>query len=339
MLKTTFAIFICLQTSLFSTEYLTQRQISTIQNIISDTVFQRYALAIARCDSLKNEQPDHPVGYFFHAATLQSKMMDYENYDEIKTFFSLTQKAITLSKIDIKAHPENSWPLFFLGGAVGYEAMVRGRNNELFHAFKDGWTSINSLQKAIELDSTNYDIYLGIGTYKYYRSQLSKFLKWLPFVKDERATGKKMIRQAIDLGKFTRPAAINGLFWILVKEENYTEAERLINLAVSEHPGSRFFVWGQAKINLKQEKWQQALHCYKKILATYRQEHVRSNYNEMQCYTSLAEIYYNLGDFSQAIHAAKTALALEIDPYLKKRAKPIKKRAQEFFKKAEKHSS
>ncbi len=339
MTKTILIVFLSLQSFLFAGNYLAQRQITTIQNIISDTIFQRYEKAISRCDSLKKENPQSPVGYFFHAATLQSRMMDYEDYTDIEVFFSLTQKAIALSRADIKTYPENSWPLFFLGGAIGYEAMVRGRNNQLFHAFKDGWSSINALQKALKLDSTNYDIYLGIGTYKYYRSQLSKYLKWLPFVADEREQGKKMIRQAIRAGKFTRPAAINGLFWILVKEDHFAEAEKLINLAVSEHPGSRFFLWGQAKINLKQEKWQQALHCYKKILATYHNENVKSGFNEMQCHTSLAEIYFNLGDFSQAIRSARHALEMKISPYLKKRAKPIKKRAREFLKKAEKQAS
>ncbi|KAA3619294.1 MAG: tetratricopeptide repeat protein [Calditrichaeota bacterium] len=332
-------IIIFLPVFLNASDYLTPKNIATISNIISDTVFQRYESALARCDSLQMEKPENPMGYFFHAATLQSQMMDYEKYDAIGEFFKYTQKAIKLSKADIKKYPDNSWPHFFLGGAIGYEAMVRGRNNELFHAFKDGWKSINALQTALKIDSTNYDIYLGIGTYKYYRSQLSKYLKWLPFIADERSAGKEMIRQAIEKGQFTRPAAINGLFWILVKEDKFDEAEQLINVAVTEHPGSRFFLWGKAKINLKQEKWQEAIRSYQQILATYRTENIQSNFNEMQIYTSLAEIYFNLTDFTSAIKFARMAMEMEIDPYLERRAKPIKKRAKEFLKKSEKQSS
>ncbi|KAA3657615.1 MAG: hypothetical protein DWQ10_12970 [Calditrichaeota bacterium] len=323
----------------FSQEYLTKNTIVRVQAIISNTVFQRYSEALAICDTLEKENPQNPVGYFFHAATLQSRMLDYENYAAIDTFFKYTEKAINQSKKDIKKHPKSSWPYFFLGGAIGYEAMVRGKNNELFHAFRDGWKSINALQTALELDSTNYDIYLGIGTYKYYRSKLSKFLKWLPFVNDERELGKEMIQLAIENGNFTRPAALNGLFWILVKEENFAEAESLINMAVAEHPGSRFFLWGKAKLNLKQKKWREALQSYNEILATYDRENIKTPFNRMQCYTYLAEIKFNLGNLDEAIRYATQALQIEIDPYLKKRAKEIRHQARDILKKAEKQSS
>ena len=312
--------------------YLPPGVTPAIQRIIHNTIMQRYDSALAACDSLEKKYPQHPVGYFFHAATLQSRMMDYEAYNELDKFFELTQKAINLAKDDSKTYPGSSWPHFFLGGAAGYEAMVRGRHNELFRAFKDGLQSIRSLQTALEIDSTNYDIYLGIGTYKYYRSQVSKYLKWLPFIADERETGKKMIRLAIEKGRFSRAAAINGLFWILVKEENYQEAEELINLAVDENPGSRFFLWGKAKVHLKQEQWSQAIDAYKEILATYKAENVTSNYNEMQCYTSLGEAYFHLADYEQARSFSQMAIDMSIDDYLKDRAKPIKERAKNLLK-------
>ncbi|MCA9731579.1 tetratricopeptide repeat protein [candidate division KSB1 bacterium] len=338
MKKQLFTIFL-LPVTLFSQEYLSNQTIERVRVIISQTVLQHYDEALTICDSLENEFPQKPVGYFFHAATLQSRMLDYENYDEIDDFFKNTQFAVELSKNDLKNYPNSSWPNFFLGGAIGYEAMVRGKSNELFRAFRDGWKSIRALQNALEIDSTNYDIYLGIGTYKYYRSQLSKYLKWLPFVDDEREMGKSMIRTAIDRGKLTRPAAINGLFWILVKEENYPEAEQLINTAITEYPGSRFFLWGKAKLEFKQGNWLEARNSYMAILETYRKENVSTPFNKMQCYTYLAEIYFNLGNLPEAIHYANNALEIEIDSYLQKRAKPIQQQAEDILQKAQKQSS
>lgn len=309
--------------------------IAEISTLIDATIRQDYQRAFAICEQLQTRYPAHPLGYFFEAATLQARMLDYEEYAEKERFFKLTAKVREMSKQALRDDPKNSWYHFFIGGALGYEAYFLGREHHYLKAFSEGWNSIQSLETAIALDTSNYDAYLGIGTYRYYRSKLSKYLSWLPFVGDEKEAGIRMIRQAIDHGKFSRAAAMNGLIWIYIDEEKFRQADELIETALAEYPTSRFFLWAKATSASEQKKWHQAEQVYFDILKSYRAEGVRSHYNELLCHARLAQIYDHLRKAELAQTHAKTALQIEIAKSLRKRAQKFQTMAEQIIKQHE----
>ncbi len=300
-----------------------------MQQIIDDSVLQKYEEAQHLCREIEEKYPNNPAGYFFRAAVLQSKMMDYENYDDLDKFFRLTKRAIRLSRKDIRKNSRNSWPYFFLGASLAYKAFYHFREKDFLQAFRDGWNSIKTLELALERDPSNYDIYLGIGAFKYYRSKYSRYLKALPFVKDERELGIQMIRQTIEHGKFAYSAALNALIWIYIEEGRYAEAEQLVYQALSKYPGSRFFLWGKAAVEYKQKKWAIAAAAYQKILASYQKPNDGgSDYNEMVCYTMLADIYQKTHQYEKASLFAQKALQIKLE-------KPLQKKAKVYWEKAE----
>ncbi len=310
--------------------YFTDEMIERANEIIDLATMQQHGSALARAVEFQNKWPDHPAGYFFHAAALQSKMLDFEKYHESDQFFQLTRKVLKLSARDIRKHPDNPWPYFFAGGAYGYDAFMHGRLNNLYKAFQNGWNSIRALENCLKADSTNYDAYLGIGTYKYYRSAMSKTLSWLPFVKDERDLGIRMIERAIARGRFSKAAGMNGLMWIFVHEKQYEKAMALADSALRAFPGSRYFLWGKAAIAFKQENWQLADSLYSHILTTYTDEQ-DSPYNSMECRTNLADIALREGRFQQAIELAEAALNTRLDKVLRKRGKKVRERAKQII--------
>lgn len=302
---------------------------SLIREGIRLGIDQAYPEALALFAQLAENQPENPAGHFFCAAVLQTKMMDYEDYGEEKAFLSHVHKTISLARACLRRGQDKAWAYFFLGGAYGYLAFHQGKKQQFIQAFENGRRSISFLQKAIETDSTLYDAYFGIGTYKYYRSKFSRFFSWLPFVKDERAEGIQMIETALARSRYSRTSALNGLCWILIDEQKYEEAWSHIQPVLQEFPRSRVFLWCGAKLAKKLQRWHTAARYYERILATFRDEAVSSPYNEMVCRKNLSALYLRLEDYGKARQECR--LLSELRPGL-----PQDKAAKKAWKEARK---
>lgn len=264
---------------------------SLVQQTISLAIEQKYDQALGRADSVVKLAPEEPIGYFFRAAVLQARMLDYGTLEDEKAFFNATGACRKLAEKKLRQNVKDAWAHFFLGSALGYEAFFLGKKKRYFEAFRTGWQCIQHLEAALKHDPELYDAYLGIGTYKYYRSKMSKSFTWLPFVDDERAEGIRMVRQAIANGRYSRSAAINGLSWILMDENRSKEALALVDSALTIYPGSRFFLWAAAAAAYRVERYDQAADCYSQILRSLQDENALSPYMELVCRTRLARAY------------------------------------------------
>ena len=274
---------------------------SLLPRLIALATVQHYEEALTVADLVIKKSPEEPVGHFFRAAILQARMMDYENYAaEEKAFFAATGACRKLAQQQLRERRNEAWAHFFFGSAIGYEAFVVGKKKKYFEAFRYGWESIQHLEMALKLDPQLYDAYLGIGTYKYYRSKMSKSFSWLPFVKDEREIGMRMIRAALAQGRYSRTAAINGLSWMLMDENRPTEALTLIDSALALYPNSRFFLWGAGEAAFRVGRYDQAVAHYQQILASLQKENQLSPYLELVGRTRLARVYQAANKTSEA---------------------------------------
>lgn len=274
---------------------------SLLTRLITLTTIQRYEEALAVAELVIRNSPQEPNGYFFQAAVLQARMMDYENYagDE-KAFLAATGACRKMAQQQLRERRNEAWAHFFYGSAVGYEAFVVGKKKKYFEAFRYGWESIQHLEAALKIDPQLYDAYLGIGTYKYYRSKMSKSLSWLPFIKDERALGIDMIRTALAKGRYSRTAAINGLSWILMDENRPAEALALIDSALAWYPNSRFFLWGAGEAAFRVGRYESAAAHYQQILASLQNENHLSPYLELAGRARLARAYQATNKMQEA---------------------------------------
>lgn len=265
---------------------------SLLPKLIALTTFQRYPEALAIADLVIKESPAEPIGFFFRAAVLQARMMDYENYgaDEA-AFFAATGACRKLAQQQLRERRNEAWAHFFLGSAMGYEAFVVGKKKKYFEAFRYGWDSIQHLETALKINPRLYDAYLGIGTYKYYRSKMSKSFSWLPFIKDERELGIRMVREALAKGRYSRTAAINGLSWILMDENRPAEALALIDSALTQYSSSRFFLWAAGEAAFRVGRYDRAAVHYQQILASLKNEAQLSSYLELVGRARLMRVY------------------------------------------------
>lgn len=275
---------------------------------------QAYPEAESIFVQIQRQMPDSPVGYFFHAATLQARMMDFERYDEEETFFALAKKTVDLARQKIRQSRQDAWAYFFLGGGLGYMAFYQGKQDQLLDAFQNGLKCVQALEMALRVDSTLYDAYFGLGTYKYFRSKLSRYLTWLPFVPDERRRGIELIQRTVRQGRYARYAATNGFCWIALEEPEYLqEGWQRVQQTLAEFPESRVFLWCAAKMATKLERWQEALAYYSRILTSLKDNANLTAYNEFICRHRMAEIHLKLEDYTKALQACARAEALSLD--------------------------
>ncbi|MCG8605701.1 hypothetical protein MJD09_11980, partial [bacterium] len=275
-------------------ELINARTDSLLQLGIRWSIEQSFDRAVDLFVGIQKELPNNPVGYFFHAATLQLRMMDYEIYNEEAEFLSLIDSAIELSRARIQTYGDDAWAYFFLGSAYGYLAFYRAKQNNFVESFQNGRKCVEALEAALSLNNELHDVYLALGNYKYYRSKLSRHLNWLPFVNDDRQEAIQMLRKAISNGRYSKYSAINSFCWIAIEEENYEEGWAVIKMALDEFPESRVFLWCAAKLAVKLQRWKDAESYYLKILAALTEKGKLSAYNELICRKNLFYVYQKL---------------------------------------------
>jgi len=258
---------------------------SLLQQAIIATVNQDYDRALVKVDTVIARDPEQPIGYLFRAATLQSRMLDYENDADEEEFLRSLKNCRQLSEKTLHKNPGDVYAHFWLGSAYGYESFYVGKKRKYLEAVHTAWKTIQHLETAIQLDPEMYDAYLGIGTYKYYRSKL-KLLFW----GDERAEGLAMVRQAVAHGKYSQYAAVNGLAWMLLDENLPGEAFALTDSILQQFPRSRFFLWAKAESAARLENYEQARACYQQIMSSLLAEHKLSPYLNAVCRSKMARL-------------------------------------------------
>ncbi|MDZ7261804.1 MAG: hypothetical protein ONB05_06840 [candidate division KSB1 bacterium] len=286
---------------------------SLILQSIELTIEQKYDEAQAKAQEAINMDKDNPIGYLFQAASLQSMMMDYESLQWKEQFDSLLNMALDVARRWIKKDQDPAWGHFCSGSALCYKAFFLGREKEYFSALHHCLKGVAHLERALSLDSTLYDAYLGIGSYKYWRSRKTRILNWLPFIKDERLEGIDLVRRTVEKGMFSRYAAINGLAWMLMDAGRIQEAINIANLGHEKFPESRFFLWCLAQGYFKLKDYRKANHYYQQILSSLLKEPYNNHYNEIICRYKIAYGHFQLEQYAQAVAQCDTILALKLD--------------------------
>lgn len=300
------------------------------------TLNNRFADAADLFRELIGQYPRHPIGYFYVGATLQAAMLDAEDYTRAPEFYRYMETTIRYAdSLEIR-DPQNAWLYFYEGSAYLYRSFMRSKEGNWFGAYKDAVKGVGRLENALQRDSTLYDAYLGVGSYKYWKSAKANFLRWLPLVKDEREAGIRMVEKAIRKGLFVRWMGRDQLCWILMDKKEYTRALRLAQENLAAYPHSRFFKWTLAEIARRAGRPDLSYPLYRQLLREVRQIPQNNHFNELECLREMAQMDFERGDYNGAFRKANEALRLPLTPQIRKRARnrlkallKIRKRAAE----------
>ena len=284
------------------------------------------------------DSPEHPQGYFFLAALLQAEMMDKEKYSREEEFHKNIQKSIELSKNQIESDPKDAWAYLFLGNSYGYLAVYQGKRGGGWSALKNGLRAKSNFKKAIELDSTLYDAYLGLGSYCYWSSVVTKNLRWLPFFSDKRKEGIELLKITATKSTFSKEAAVNALIWAYINEKWYPLAIKHSKDMCERYPGGKLFLWALATAQYQSSDWAEAYASYSKLLEKIEAAQPQNYHNLIQCRAKMASALFNLENKKECINECEKIFNYPIDENIREKQKDnleLAKRLLEISKKAQ----
>jgi len=304
---------------LFGQSPFTSRVDSLILAGIDCTLNSEFDSADSNFQKVVDQYPDHGVGYFYRAATLQSKMMDYETNLWEEPFYRLIDQAIAIGEDRIENGDCDPWTSFYLGSSYSYKGLYQAKTGGIIKGFMSARKGIGYLKMTMKQDSTLYDACLGLGSYMYWAGKYYKYLRWLPWICDERKEGLALVKEAVAKSTFSHWVGVNSLGWIEYDRKAYDSALEFFQTGLEQYPGSRFFLWGVGSVTLALKQYEKTADVYRALLKSVQEGEINNGYNEAECHLKLSIVYYELGDFQKSLVHSEALLDLNVDETISER--------------------
>jgi len=279
-----------------------------IESLISTQCFDQ---ALFKADSIINLNSEDPYGYFLKATILHFRSVDFEDDVDHPEIFRICGKIQTLTGNVDEDSKSQSVKWFYLGSVELYKLFIERQSGSKLQILPTLIRAGRCFETAIELDSTCWDAYYGLGMYKYFKSSQAGILRKLGFISDQRELGLEYINLAIEQGKITSLAAKSSLIRILLEKQDYAEAIQQARLLTEKYPGTRAFMWSLGEGLSKTEDYEEAIKIYENLLCSIRSEKRNNHFNEIYCISAITSAHFELGNWEQAIAYSEQALSIE----------------------------
>jgi hypothetical protein len=329
----------------FSEKYLDYQDAkikSLLQEGVDASFRENYPAAESIFDRIVLLAPQDPAGYFFKAALYQAEMVDYESNFLEKEFYENINKAKKFSQERIKADKKDGWAYLLLGNAEGSKALYDARKGNWWSGLNNGLSAKSSLNQALECNPELYDAYVGLGSYHYWASVVTKAFWWLPFFGDHRKEGIEQITWAYERSIFSSDAAANALIWMYIQEKKLDSALSLSEKMQAKFPEGKSFLWGVAQAYYEKRDWKNALANYRELLTRLEANQANHNstipnqfYNIIECQYYIANCLFSLGRYKECTSVCEETLNSDFGEQVEKRQKNRLKSMQRLLEKSE----
>ncbi len=229
--------------------------------------------AIHTIDSLMKRDQSEPLYPFLYLCALGLRDCDFDRIVDTAGFLNAYQKAVsTISKYE-KKHGQTSYSITLSGFVNATHAGFYLLHKQYFHAIGTGLDAMNILEDAKKIDTTNYDVDLFLGFYKYAKGELKKrlwmVLFWYPGSKEQ---GISTLEACSKKALITSEASKMVLAGIYVNESDYEKSKIILDEMLKKYPKSRFLLWNQARYFEALEKCKEAAGVYCKLAEMYEKE-------------------------------------------------------------------
>lgn len=163
---------------------------------------------------LTRDWPEELLGRFGMMVMYQVRNLENYDYRFDAAYERWSGPTRAQAILIAKSGAGSAWDDLMAGGVLGISGFYEAHNHRWFNALRDGIRGARTMERAFQKDPTLYDALLGIGLYEYWRSHLTRRLRFLPFFADHRPEGLEKIRMAGEKGSFVGPAAAISLLFI-----------------------------------------------------------------------------------------------------------------------------
>ena len=291
------------------------------------TAAERFGEADSLYRALVKSDPGDPWGHFFWAVEIAARMMDAEQ-DSFSPAFSiqlsiaqqLAEKELKKLKKEKKsgARPD----LFLLMGNIwGYRAIYEHRRGYWGGGLSAGLKAKKNFDRALELDSTVYDAYSGLGNYNFWKSARTRKFLISAFFPDERKKGIEQLILAKERGFFSRPAAAASLMWALISQKDYLWAQKLADSLSAAFPEAKSPLWALGTIYQEKKMWDSTAAVFLELLRRLEADSLQSGFNFVECRWRLANAHFNSGRYQEALLECETAKSCRLSQKSRKKLK------------------
>lgn len=266
-------------------------------------------------------EPENPRGYFLRSAVYFWMFSeDVKNTDIGDKFRDLSYEAVEIAEAKLDKDENDIDAMFYLGGAYGSLGRYYTMNQSYLNAYWYGKKGVNYLEDVIELDSTYYDAYLGLGIYHYLADVLPRFIKILSFIlgmTGDKEVGIRELGLAAEKGIYTKTEAMFFLAAIYTyREREYEKAIDIFNQLLDRYPDNPGALLSLGRCYSNMGECDLAIAAYEKILQNKERQ---SRLPRGSVHYQLGDVYYKKNDFSRSRDHYLLAIASDTAKVGKKR--------------------
>ena len=267
---------------------------------IEYVINQNYDLAKLKFSLLDKEFPELPFGKIYLAVVDITKTYDYGEEINSERLTKQLDDALELSEKLIENNPDNIWNYYFAALSTGYKSYFKALNGEWLSAISNGVSSVNYFRDCLEMDSSFYESYAALGTYKFWKSRKLEFSGWLPFLGDDSEIGIRYLERALDKITYNRNLTAVLLIWIYIENENFSRAIQIAENELTMNPVSRALKWALARA-YEAVNPRKAIQLYSEIVISYKQIPNQNHYQEIKLKHIIAQQYAKIGVKNEAL--------------------------------------
>lgn len=253
-------------------------------------------------NNLINKYPSDPRGYHYLSGIYLWKYMSNLDKNDFKNFITYSDTAISMGEKLMESEHDNTSVLYTMGADYSYRALAFTKAEKFLDAVWASKKSESYLTKTLEVDSTFYDAYLGLGLYNFAVGQIPSAFRWalsLAGIKGNVDLGMNYIKKAADSGNLSRVEAKYYMSQILSDFLfEYDKAAVYLNSLISMYPDNLLFNYSDAVLNIKRKKLNQAGNTLKYIISsddtTFKQIKAYSNF-------LMGDVFFKQNNFKNAV--------------------------------------
>lgn len=263
--------FLIIVLLLLSANIVAQKQDKLINDGLKAAYNFNWEKSYKTFNTLLKKYPESPAGYHFKSVIPLWFYLGSLQKENLDSFYFYSDKGLKLLEAKMDSDSVEAFDLLIAGNIYLNRAIANGRSENFLEAFMSAQKSKNYLDKAIALDSTLYDAYLGIGMYNFALSQVPEGFQWaidIIGINSNPDAGEEILKICEKKGKYLK---VDASFYLSQIYErvllNYGEADKRLSNLIKSYPGNLLFNLTHASVQLKRYNFKDAEKKLKFILS------------------------------------------------------------------------
>ncbi len=304
-----FIIFLCI---LVSVEFFAQdnnkynKLISLSENLAYNFDFDSSLSVIQRAKLLV---PQRPEAFLLEAQIHLWFYLGSKSKSDYNLFFDLSDSILVKTEKLILNSEKKKELLYYLGNVYKFRAIAYGTAGNTLDAFWSTKNAVSLYEEVVEIDSSFYSAYGGIGIFEYALSYVPALFNWaltLSGLTADQKNGFNFIEKAAKLGKKDRTEY--NFHLAKLYDEHYADYKKSLAILkdlLNTYKGNILFRYQSAIANIKSRNLDKAI---KELVIVLDVNHPKFTQTNSFSNFLKGDIYFRKGNYKEALNYYLTFL-------------------------------